>query len=326
MGQLDLRGEERLRQIVGSQGGLAPVVADLRRVLGVRVNVLVLGESGTGKEVIARALHEADPRRRHRPFVPLNCAALPEALLEAELFGYRQGAFTGAAAAHAGDFLQAEGGTLFLDEVGELPLALQPKLLRVLQERAVRRLGETREVGVDVRVVAATSRELGAAACRGEFRADLYYRLADFVIRVPPLRQRRQDLILLALHFLRACCRDFGREPCRLSPAAVAWLEARDWARNNVRELQVALKRALLLCEGSCIEPEHLEAAQLEEVSPAGALHQKLRAYEQVHLEEALARSQGNISAAARLLEMKRSTLCDRLARLGIRRQGRERD
>ncbi len=322
MAQLDFQAERRLQQIIGSQGGLAPVMADLRRVLGLRVNVLILGESGTGKEVIARALHEADPRRRHHPLVALNCAALPEALLEAELFGYRQGAFTGAQAAHPGSFLQAEGGTLFLDELGELPLALQPKLLRVLQERAVRRLGETREVGVDVRVVAATSRELGTTAGRGAFRADLYYRLADFVVHIPPLRQRRQDLQPLAVHFLQTCCREFGRPPCRLSPAAVAWLEARDWTQNNVRELQVALKRALLLCEGTCIEPEHLEAGQLEKVCPAGGLPQRMRTYERIHLEEALARSQGNVSAAARHLEMKRSTLCDRLARLGIRRQG----
>jgi sigma-54-dependent transcriptional regulator len=319
MGRLDPEGERRLRQIVGSQGGLAGVVEDLRRVLGVRVNVLILGESGTGKEVIARALHEADPRRRHCPLVALNCAALPEALLEAELFGYRQGAFTGAMAGHPGGFLQAQGGTLFLDEVGELPLSLQPKLLRALQERAVRRLGEAREVGVDVRVVAASNRELGGAPDRGSFRADLYYRLADFVIRLPPLRQRRQDLFPLALHFLQASCREFGREPCRLSPRAVAWLEARDWSRNNARELQVALKRALLLCEGSCIEPEHLEAGQREEAAPAGGLSQRLRAYERSHLEEALASSRGNVSAAARLLEMKRSTLWDRLDKMGIR-------
>jgi len=316
MGHVDLESERRLGQIVGSQGGLAGVVADLRRLLGVRVNVLILGESGTGKEVMARALHEADPRRRRHALVALNCAALPEALLEAELFGYRQGAFTGAQAGHPGAFLQAQGGTLFLDEVGELPLALQPKLLRVLQERAVRRLGEAREVEVDVRVVAATSRPLGAGG--GDFRADLYYRLAEFVLRLPPLRQRRQDLIPLARQILQGCCRDFGRQPCRLSPAAAAWLEARDWSQNNVRELQVALKRALLLCEGGCVEPEHLEAGRLELAAPAAGLPQRLRAYERDQLEEALRHSRGNVSAAARLLEMKRSTLWDRLAKMGI--------
>ncbi len=325
MGQLDPEAERRLGQIVGSQGGLTPVMDDLRRLLGVRVNVLILGESGTGKEVMARALHEADPRRRRQPLVALNCAALPETLLEAELFGYRQGAFTGAMAAHPGGFLQAQGGTLFLDEVGELPLALQPKLLRVLQERSVRRLGETREVAVDVRVVAATSRPLGTAAGRSVFRADLYYRLAEFVLHLPALRQRRQDLIPLALHSLQACCRDFDRPPCGLSPAA-AWLQARDWSQNNVRELQVALKRALLLCEGTCIEPEHLEAGQREPAVPVAGLPQRLRDYERVHLEEALERSRGNVSAAARLLEMKRSTLSDRLARMGIRPQRRAAD
>jgi sigma-54-dependent transcriptional regulator len=322
MAQLDGEAERRLGQIVGSEGGLAPVVADLRRLLGVRVNVLILGESGTGKEVMARALHEADPRRRRHPLVALNCAALPESLLEAELFGYRQGAFTGAAAAHPGAFLEASGGTLFLDEVGELPPALQPKLLRVLQERVVRRLGESREVGIDVRVVAATSRPLDTVAGRDGFRADLYYRLAEFVLHLPPLRQRPGDLQALAGHILQACCRDFGRPPCSLSPAAAAWLAARDWSQNNVRELQVALKRALLLCEGDCIEPEHLEAGQREQRALVGGLPQRLQAYERAHLEEALQRSQGNVSAAARLLEMKRSTLCDRLARMGIHPRG----
>lgn len=322
MAQLDGEAERRLGQIVGSQGGLAPVVADLKRLLGVRVNVLILGESGTGKEVMARALHEADPRRRRHALVALNCAALPEALLEAELFGYRQGAFTGATVAHPGAFLQAHGGTLFLDEVGELPLALQPKLLRVLQEGAVRRLGETRELRVDVRVVAATSCPLHTAAGRSGFRTDLYYRLAEFVLHLPPLRQRPEDLPALARHILQACCRDFGRPACGLSPAAMAWLEARDWSQNNVRELQVALKRALLRCEGECIEPADLEAGQGEQRLVAGGLPGQLRQYERAHLEEALRRSRGNVSAAARLLAMKRSTLCDRLVRMGIRSAG----
>jgi len=295
------------------------VVASLRRVLGLAVDVLVLGESGTGKEVIARALHEGDPRRCRRAFAPLNCAALPEALIEAELFGYRQGAFTGAVAAHEGIFLQADGGTLFLDEIGDLPLALQPKLLRALQEKAVRPLGERREVRVDVRVVAATSRDLKAMVAAGLFRTDLYYRLAEYPILLPPLRQRRQDIPALAEHFLERCCREFGRA-CRFSPRAMAWMEGRDWAENNVRELGVAVKRALLLCDGCRIEPEHLEEAVLP-AGPPIPLRQRLCRLERAHLEEALARTQGNISAAARLLDMKRSTLCDHLVKLGIQRQ-----
>ena len=198
--------------VVGGPNGFSSVIRDVRRILGLSVNVLILGESGTGKEVVARSIHYGDPKRCDRPFVPLNCAALPEQVLEADLFGYRRGSFTGAATDREGVFKQADGGTVFLDEVGELPLPLQPKLLRVLQERAVRPLGRSEETAIDVRIVAATNRDLTDAVRDGSFRLDLYYRLADYVISVPPLRQRRQDIAPLSHHFLDRYRIEFGRE------------------------------------------------------------------------------------------------------------------
>jgi transcriptional regulator with GAF, ATPase, and Fis domain len=291
-----------LSRIVGSQGGLAAAVADVKCVLGLPVGVLIEGESGTGKELVARALHDCDPVRHRGPFVPVNCAALPESLLEAELFGFRQGLFTGAVQDRPGLFQQADGGTLFLDEVGELPLAFQPKLLRALQEKSVRRLGDSREQPVDLRVVAATNADLRAAMEVGRFRPDLYYRLAEFPIRIPPLRHRRQDIVPLAQHFLARHAAEFGRPPVRLTLRAQRWLASQDWQANNARQLSVALKQAVLRFRSAELDLEHLVATHSE---PG-------------YLEEALDRSRGNIAAAARQLGMKRSTLFDQLDRLGL--------
>lgn len=311
--------DEGFAGIIGSEGGMAQVIEQVRRVLGQPVHVLIEGESGTGKEVIARALHDRDPCRWRHSFVPVNCAAIPESLVEAELFGFHQGAFTGALKTRDGCFQQADGGTLFLDEIGEFPLSLQPKLLRVLQEKAVRRLGEGQERCVDVRVVAATSKDLGQAMAAGGFRPDLYYRLAEYPIILPPLRQRRQDIVPLAHHFLVQYRQEFGKPGIgRLSPAATARLQAHDWARNNVRELSRALKQAVLLCDGPAIEPEHLSLADPARPAP---LKNQIQRIERGHMEEALTRTNGNIAAAARLLGMSRSTLFDRLRKLDIRRQ-----
>lgn len=301
------------------QQGLRQVLADVTRVLGLPVDVLIQGESGTGKELIARLLHEADPRRHDRPFVAINCAALPDSLLEANLFGYRRGAFTGADADRPGLFQQADGGTLFLDEVGELPVGLQPKLLRALQERRVRPVGATAEQAVDVRIVSATNRQLEGAIATGHFRADLFYRLADFIVDVPPLRQRRQDIPQLAEYFLQLYSRQFGhRHVQQLGPGALSWLRTCDWRGNNVRELSIVLKRAMLLCDGPVLTAQHLWAAVAQHQhgdQPAQAIGD-----ERVRLEVALQQSGGNLSAAARRLGMKRSTLHDRLRRHGIRR------
>ena len=255
------RGTSSGQTIIGWDGGLAGVRDHIQRVLGLSVNVLILGESGTGKEVVARATHYDDPLRRHRPFIALNCAAVPEHLLEADLFGHCKGAFTGADVAREGVFKQADGGTLFLDEIGDLPLSQQPKLLRVLQEKAVRCVGGGREEPVDVRIVAATNRDLGQGMSDGSFRVDLYYRLADFVVKVPPLRQRRGDILPLARHFLSSYCIEFGKPTaCRLSDEAATWLRAREWSTNNVRELSAAVKQAVLFCDGPTVGMEHFAA------------------------------------------------------------------
>ena len=301
--------------IVGRDTGLAPVLDRIRRVLGVPVNVLVIGESGTGKELVARILHREDPHRRRRPMVALNCAALPEQLIEAELFGYLKGAFTGASEDRQGIFMQADGGTIFLDEVGELPLDVQPKLLRVLQERAIRRLGSGVEEPLDVRVVAATNRDLCRCVAEGTFREDLYYRLAEFVIDVPPLRRRRQDILPLALHFLQQYRGEFNRTHVRdLSPEAVDWLVTRDWSSNNVRELSAVVKRAVLFCDTATVDVDHLD-----EGASTGEPRLRQSGFAPHELQSALASSQGNVSAAARLLGMKRSTFFDHLRRYGIR-------
>src|SRR4051794_3400199 len=217
--------------------------------------VLLLGESGTGKELLARAIHDYSSRAR-APFVPVNCAALPESILEAELFGYEKGAFTGAVQRHDGRFLQADGGTLFLDEIGEIPTHVQVKLLRVLQEGEIERLGG-RTVKVDLRLVAATNQDLRAAVREGRFREDLYYRLNVIALRVPPLRERRDDVPLLAEHFLRLYGERNGRRLSGLSRAAAEAMARYDWP-GNVRELENAVERAVVLSRGSAIEADDL--------------------------------------------------------------------
>ena len=303
--------------VIGWDGGLTDVRDRIRRVLGLSVNVLILGESGTGKEIVARAIHFDDPLRRRRPFVALNCAAVPEQLLEADLFGHCKGAFTGADAAREGVFKQADGGTLFLDEIGDLPLSQQPKLLRVLQEKAVRCLGGSTEEPVDVRIVAATNRDLRQGMSDGSFRTDLYYRLADFVVTVPPLRQRRQDILPLARHFVSSYCVEFGKPTaCRLSDEAAAWLRDRDWSTNNVRELSAAVKQAVLFCDGPVVGMEHFAAHESVTAPPS---RRRLQDLDRPRMEEAMALCEGNLSAAARMLDVKRSTLFDRLKKCGMR-------
>ena len=303
--------------LIGAGSGLRDVVEAVKRVLGVEIDVLIVGESGTGKELVARLLHESDPVRGAGPFVAVNCAALPENLLESHLFGYCRGAFTGADADRPGLFQQARGGTLFLDEVGELPPASQPKLLRALEERRVRPVGSSEEVPVDVRVVSATNQELSRAMEEGRFRSDLYYRLADYVVVVPPLRQRRDDIPALARHFLDLFRERFGRHHLQgLSEEAFSWLKRRDWRGNNVRELNVVMKRVVLECDDPVVTAEHLWAASARHEfwdDPPPALPP-----EEDRLRQALQRCNGNIAAAARFLGMKRSTLYDRLRRLGI--------
>jgi DNA-binding NtrC family response regulator len=252
--------------LVGEDPSLRKVFAALQRAAGTDATVLIEGESGTGKELFARSLHALSPRA-DAPFVAINCAAIPENLLETELFGYEKGAFTGAVARKLGKFEVAHRGTLFLDEIGDLPLTLQAKILRALEERRFERVGGTASVQVDVRLVAATNRGLKAAVAGRRFREDLYFRLSVFPIVVPPLRERPGDITLLARFFVERFCRELKKKPLLLSPEAVEQLHAYHWP-GNVRELQNCIERAAILTEGEVILPRHLNLSFLEPALP----------------------------------------------------------
>lgn len=315
------------RGMVAESGPMQEALAVVARVAEHATTVLITGESGTGKEVIARAVHRASPRAA-RAFVAINCAAIPESLLESELFGHVRGAFTGATADKAGLFETASGGTLLLDEIGEMPSPLQAKLLRVLQESEIRRVGDQHVKRVDVRVIAATARDLAADAQAGRFREDLYYRLAVVTIRLPPLRQRRDDIAPLARHFASRLTRRFGR-PVTLAPATLAWLAAQEW-RGNVRELENAVERAAVLSERETLEPEDFEAAPPRTPTPGprglapgstaapGPLHEAVERAEHAAILAALAASDGNRRAAAKLLGVSLRTLFYKIGRYNI--------
>jgi DNA-binding NtrC family response regulator len=287
--------------------------------------VLLTGESGTGKEVVARFIHRGSPRAGG-PFVGLNCAALPETLLESELFGHEKGAFTGATAARAGRIEQAAGGVLFLDEVGEMTPAVQAKLLRVLQEREYQRLGGTRPIKADARVVAATNRNLEVALARGEFREDLYYRLRVFEINLPPLRERRQDILPMAEAFLGEIGSAVGRPAAGISRQAHEALMSYPWP-GNVRELRNALERATILCDGGLITVEHLPIGvgrpdgkagrpATDGPFPSGGVN--LEVVERDLIAKALKEAENNRSRAARLLGITRSQLYSRMQKHGL--------
>jgi DNA-binding NtrC family response regulator len=253
-------------QLVGEDIALRKVFAGLQRAATTDTTVLIEGESGTGKELFARSLH-ALSARADQPFVAINCAAIPENLLETELFGYEKGAFTGAAARKLGKFEVAHRGTLFLDEIGDLPLTLQAKILRALEERRFERVGGTALVQVDVRLVAATNRGLKAAVAARRFRDDLYFRLSVFPITVPPLRERTADIPLLARYFVDRFCRDLKKKSLVLSPGAVEHLQTYRWP-GNVRELQNCIERAVILADGDAILPRHLNLSFVEPPGP----------------------------------------------------------
>lgn len=285
------------------------------------VTVLLEGETGTGKEVLARFIHRRS-RRAARPMVAVNCAALPEGLLEAELFGHERGAFTGAVRARAGRFEEAHQSTLFLDEVGELSLPLQAKLLRVLQEQRFERLGSNRSVAVDVRVIAASQRDLKAEVQAGRFREDLYYRLCVVPIRLPPLRERREDIPLLAAHFARRWGQQLGRE-ISFAPETLQILAGLEF-RGNVRELEHLVQRLVALCPAAVIQPEHLPPEYRPPSSPEGeagvpgTLAQQLAEAERAILCRALRQAKGNRSQAAKLLGISRKTLWEKLKAHGL--------
>jgi DNA-binding NtrC family response regulator len=279
--------------------------------------VLITGETGTGKELLARLIHSASPRAAG-PCLSVNCAALPESLIEAELFGHERGAFTGAAARRAGRFEAASGGTLVLDEVSELPLAIQPKLLRALQEREVVRVGSNQPVRVNVRIVALTNRDLAAEVRAGRFREDLYYRLNVVSLRLPPLRERRGDIPLLAHHFLDRYRLAHASAARGFSPQALNLLLAHRWP-GNVRELENVVQRALILCPGPEIGPEHLELEPLLAPAPAPGL--TVQEMERQLILSTLERLNGNRTHTARALGLSVRTIRNRLRRYRMEAQ-----
>jgi formate hydrogenlyase transcriptional activator len=305
--------------IIGGSERLGAVLRDVERVASTGSTVLIYGETGTGKELVAQAIHGLGERSR-KSFIKLNCAAIPYMLFESELFGHEKGAFTGASARRAGRFEQAEGGTLFLDEIGELPLELQPKLLRVLQEREFERLGGTRTLRVDVRLVAATNAHLPELVQERRFREDLYYRLSVFPIRVPSLRERRSDIPLLAEHFVRTFAERMSKPVRKIAASTLNDLLAYDWP-GNVRELQNFVERGVILAAGDTLE---------ERLSPVpracvpGERGEALADINRAHILSVLESTQwvvaGPHGAAARL-GVKRSTLNFRMKKLGIVRE-----
>src|SRR5712672_63455 len=308
--------------IVAISPKMQEVLATVERVAPTNSTVLLGGESGVGKDLIARAIHEKS-RRASGPFVKINSTAIPENLLESELFGYEKGAFTGAATSKPGKFELADKGTLFLDEIGDVPPATQVKLLRVLQEREFERLGGTRTVKVDVRLIAATNRDLRAALEEGTFREDLYYRLNVVPIDIPPLREHKEDIPDLANLFLKKFCGDAGKEAVTISPEAVNLLLSHHWP-GNVRELQNIIERACALAKTNKLEPSdiHIDSSPRNKPSsssdgflPAGMT---LDQWEDDMIREALRRAQGNKSQAARLLGLSRNALRYRLSKIGI--------
>lgn len=316
--------------LVGSSPGLKKVLQQIQLVAPTDAAVLINGESGTGKELVARAIHENSPRK-NRALIKVNCGAIPENLFESEFFGHNRGAFTGALRDKPGRFELADGGTLFLDEIGEIPLGMQAKLLRVLQEQEIERVGDTRTRKVNVRIVAATNRDLKKEVAAGRFRQDLYYRLGVFPLEIPPLRERREDILQLASHFIRVTARKMNRPPPRLTKAQAEQLSAYHWP-GNIRELQNAIERAVILAQNN---PLRFDFSPVDAASPTptpsfpGEVNGIMPRNEWKRLEaesiaEALKRSGGKIfgpDGAAELLNMKPTTLASRIKALKINRK-----
>ncbi len=322
----EIRTGHDFREIVGRSPSLAKLLDQLAMVASTDSTVLILGETGTGKELVARAIHDRSARRE-RPLVKVNCAALPRELVESELFGHEKGAFTGATQQRRGRFELADGGTLFLDEVGELPLEAQAKLLRVLQEQEFERVGGTRTLHADVRLIAATNRDLGRRAEAGEFRPDLFYRLNVFPVTVPPLRERREDIPVLVGHFLGKAARKLGKSFEGVAPAFVERAMSYGWP-GNVRELENVVERAAILARGpvlDSLEPFGAQApsAQSGARATAPATSATLEDVERAHIERVLGTTRWVIEGergAAHVLGLNASTLRGRMRKLGIRK------
>jgi DNA-binding NtrC family response regulator len=317
--------------IIGEAAVMKQVSQAVQRAAATETTVLLQGESGTGKELFARAVH-ALSARANGPFIAINCAAIPDTLLEAELFGYEKGAFTGATQRKLGKFEIANRGTLFLDEIGELPLALQGKILRALEERTFDRLGATSSVKVDVRLVAATNRQLKQAVAARQFREDLYFRLSVFPITIPPLRDRPEDVEILARHFIERGCRELGKDQLTLAPSALEALKVYPWP-GNVRELQNCIERAVILADGETIHSKHLSlTSELAVPAPpesplvnfdfsgtlADVTSRATEAVERVAIQKALEQSNGDVARAADRLAVNFKALTSKIRQYGI--------
>lgn len=343
--QLDLQEENQILRsqleekfdfanMIGAGGGLQKVVETIGKVAASEANILIRGASGTGKELVARSIH-ANSRRRNGPFVAVDCASLPENLLESELFGHEKGAFTGANASKEGLLELADGGTLFLDEIGEMPLALQAKLLRALEQQSFRHVGGTREISVDLRILAATNRDLEEAIAERQFRSDLFYRLNVITIQLPSLRERQQDIPALVSHFLGYFARRMEKPVKTVSPRAMECLTRYSWP-GNVRELRNAIERAVTVCEGKVIMPCDLPEQLVREKCFAGSslpdtsmpFHKAkarwIEIFEVKYLEELLKRHRGNISEVAREAGIDRKTVHRLLKKHRIRDEFQE--
>ncbi len=322
--------QDRYRLVLGPSAAMQEVLRLARAAAGTASTVLLLGESGTGKEVVARAIHQWSPRAEH-PFVAVNCTALTPDLLESEMFGHEKGAFTGAIAQKKGKFELADSGTIFLDEIGDLELPLQAKLLRVLQEKEFQRVGGVKDIRADVRILAATNRDLRQAMHKGAFREDLYYRLNVVSLTLPPLRDRREDIAMLTRHFVERSCREVNRAPMGIERAVSECLQAYSWP-GNVRELQNAIERAVVLAPGPEITVADLPAevrkqltdtantaAQVEEIDDALSLAEAINVFTRVRIRKALEAVGHNQTEAAKRLSLPQSNLSRLMKRLGLR-------
>jgi len=282
------------------------------------ITTTLLGESGTGKEVLAKAIHQLSNRSK-QPFVAVNCAAIPENLLESELFGYEKGAFTGAVKQTLGKIETADGGTFFLDEIGDLPMPLQAKLLRFIQERTIERLGGRKEINVDVRIICATHQDLDTQIAEGNFRQDLFYRVSEMVVEIPPLREREDDAVIIATSFVKRFCQQQNKKPKNLSEEASAAIKIYNWP-GNIRELENRIKRAVIMADGLVIQPEDLqldEPGEIEEPMPFN-LKEVREVAETAAIKRALSQTNNNVSNAAKLLGVTRPTLYSLFNKYGI--------
>jgi len=318
----ELKQKYTFKNIIGQSGAMQEVFKAVEKVVDSSVTVLIQGESGTGKELIARAIHYHSKVRANKPFVAVNCTALPESLLESELFGHEKGAFTGAAGRRVGKFEQANNGTIFLDEVGLMSPTTQAKVLRVLQEREFERVGGTELIKVDVRIISATNKDLEEAMKKGEFREDLYYRISVFPIKLPPLRERKEDIPLLAAHFLQKYNKQENKEIEGISPDALELLMAYNWP-GNVRELENAIERAVVLATDNEIKARELPAAvrslgEKKLYESDNTLSSWIEKLEEEALRQALLENEGNISKTAKKLGIGRATIYRKAKKYGL--------